>query len=569
MKYRLGLFGFLLTIFLVGALYRQQVVRGAGPTDVGATVVGATAVGTTAVPHTPLVALDGSFTYQGELQDNGVPLNNVCDFQFSLWDALNGGAQVGGTQTSSVVVNDGRFALLLNHLNQFGSNPFSGDARWLEIAVRCPSGSGSYTTLSPRQALTAAPYAHGLRPGAVISGLIGSGGSTLRVVNTITSGSNHAIFGETEAGGGRGVYGYASANSGVTYGVYGQADSATGSGVYGVSDAYSGSGYTAGVVGVSDTNAGVIGYSNGPTVPAIAGYHGGDGPAIYGSGGGSYPAVEGLRSDAGTAVAGYSSGGTGVYGSGGSQPSGYGGYFVHNGGGYGLYTQANLNDALRVGPSTDDGIQIGDGVNYANYGVYVPAPGVPQTALLVQTADVNGEWALSTQDKIQAANVTFQSLTLLAQVDGADALTVGAVVAASGVAAALPDSHMPLPLVRLADAVTWNGIVGVVETRMVYQVAPGKEAEGEMMWRSADGDAQPGDYVALTIYGVALVKAAPTAVITPGARLTAADTPGHVRPLRTETLNGMVISEGAAVIGIALGSPDPATGLVPVLITLK
>jgi len=29
----------------------------------------------------------------------------------------------------------------------------------LQIAIRCPAGSGNYTTLTPRQPLTATPYA--------------------------------------------------------------------------------------------------------------------------------------------------------------------------------------------------------------------------------------------------------------------------------------------------------------------------------------------------------------------------------------------------------------------------
>jgi hypothetical protein len=40
----------------------------------------------------------------------------------------------------------------------FGSGAFNGEARWLAIAVQCPGDSG-YTALSPRQALTPAPYA--------------------------------------------------------------------------------------------------------------------------------------------------------------------------------------------------------------------------------------------------------------------------------------------------------------------------------------------------------------------------------------------------------------------------
>lgn len=556
MKYRPMIsFGVLLLGLLFGAFINQQIVVGKE---------------SLVASDAPLVIVDGSFTYQGELQDGDTPIDGVCDFQFSLWDALSSGTQIGSTQTNNAVsVSNGRFTILLNNLNQFGSNPFSGDARWLQIAVRCPAGSGGYTTLTPRQELTAAPYAHGLRPGAVVSGLVSGGKAGLQVINTMTSGDNHGIIGETEAGGGRGVYGYASASSGTTYGVYGQANSANGTGVYGVSGSYSGSPFSAGVVGASDARSGVVGYSNGPTVPAVAGFHGGDGPAIYGSGGGAYPSVEGLRSDSGTAVGGYTNGGIGVYGSGGTGSSGYGGYFIHSGSGYGLYAQGKLNDSLRVGPSSDDGVQIGNGVDYPRYGVYVPSPGVTETAVLVQTANVNGEWGLSTNDKIRAANVTFQSLTLLAQVDEGE-LAVGDVVAVSGMAAPLPDNHQGMPLVRLADATTWTGVVGVVETRMIYQVAPGKEDEGEMIWHSTSGTAQSGDYVSLTIYGIAQVNVGNNAAnITVGQRLTTAATPGEARPLRTETINGMVITEGTPVIGTALDAPDPDTGLVTVMVTLR
>lgn len=102
-------------------------------------------------------ALGTAFTYQGRLQQNDSPVSGNCDFQFSLWDAASGGAQVGTTQTKTgVAVSDGYFTI--PDLD-FGAGAFQGDARWLTIAVRCPAGSGSYTTLSPRQTLTAAPYA--------------------------------------------------------------------------------------------------------------------------------------------------------------------------------------------------------------------------------------------------------------------------------------------------------------------------------------------------------------------------------------------------------------------------
>jgi trimeric autotransporter adhesin len=110
----------------------------------------------------PAASLDGLFTYQGKLEQNGVPADGTCDFQFSLWDAAgsgsppSGGTQIGFTLPSANrVVTNGLFTVQLN----FGAGVFTGEERWLQIAVRCPDGAGSYTTLSPRQQLTATPYA--------------------------------------------------------------------------------------------------------------------------------------------------------------------------------------------------------------------------------------------------------------------------------------------------------------------------------------------------------------------------------------------------------------------------
>ena len=102
----------------------------------------------------PAVDVGGTFTYQGSLQQNGVAFDGSCDVEFRLFDTLTVGAQVGATQTKSgQVVSKGRFTSVLD----FGANAFNGQARWLEIAARCPSGSGAFTTLSPRQPLTATP----------------------------------------------------------------------------------------------------------------------------------------------------------------------------------------------------------------------------------------------------------------------------------------------------------------------------------------------------------------------------------------------------------------------------
>lgn len=99
-----------------------------------------------------------AFTYQGELIQDGQPVNQACDFQFSLHDDSVAGNQVGGAiQLLNEPVADGRFTVVLD----FG-DAFDGKARWLGIAVRCPAGVGPYTPLTPRQELTPAPYAIGL-----------------------------------------------------------------------------------------------------------------------------------------------------------------------------------------------------------------------------------------------------------------------------------------------------------------------------------------------------------------------------------------------------------------------
>lgn len=116
-------------------------------------------------PNAAAASLGSSFTYQGYLTDNGSPANGSYDFRFALYDADSGSTQIGSTITKGdVTVADGIFSVALD----FGSGAFVGDARYLEVAVRGGGSSGSYTTLAPRRALTAAPYAlHSLSTGSM------------------------------------------------------------------------------------------------------------------------------------------------------------------------------------------------------------------------------------------------------------------------------------------------------------------------------------------------------------------------------------------------------------------
>lgn len=100
--------------------------------------------------------LGTGITYQGKLKLSGAALNSTADFQFRLFDSPTGGSQIGSTLSQNgVTVQDGLFTQTLD----FGAAAFNGDARWLEVAVRSPAGTGNFVILTPRQAMTAAPYA--------------------------------------------------------------------------------------------------------------------------------------------------------------------------------------------------------------------------------------------------------------------------------------------------------------------------------------------------------------------------------------------------------------------------
>lgn len=104
---------------------------------------------------TPALAgpVTDEFTYQGVLTDSGNPANGSHDFRFRLYDASAGGVQVGAELLRTANVSNGQFVVQL----QF-AGAFTGTALWLEIDAR-PSGGGGFTTLGPRQPLSATPNA--------------------------------------------------------------------------------------------------------------------------------------------------------------------------------------------------------------------------------------------------------------------------------------------------------------------------------------------------------------------------------------------------------------------------
>ena len=103
---------------------------------------------------TALQAQTTAFTYQGELNVGANAATGVYDFRFRIFNASSG--VVAGPLTNAPVgVTNGLFTTTLD----LGAGVFDGNLRTLEIGVRDFGGTNDYTVLSPRQPLTAVPYA--------------------------------------------------------------------------------------------------------------------------------------------------------------------------------------------------------------------------------------------------------------------------------------------------------------------------------------------------------------------------------------------------------------------------
>jgi Chaperone of endosialidase len=102
-----------------------------------------------------LAAQGTAFTYQGQLQYNGSAASGSYNLTFTLYATNNGGLSVAGPVTNDgVLVSNGLFTVLID----FGPGALSNGANWLELGVES-NGAKAFTTLTPRQELTPAPYA--------------------------------------------------------------------------------------------------------------------------------------------------------------------------------------------------------------------------------------------------------------------------------------------------------------------------------------------------------------------------------------------------------------------------
>src|ERR1017187_9501583 len=119
-----------------------------------------------------------AFTYQGRLLDGGQPANDAYDLQFALSSAPIEGSYLGATLgIAPVLISNGLFTVTLD----FGGGMLDGSGRWIEIGVRPNGSTDPYTLLSPRQPITAAPF-------ALYASAAGGAGKGTRTPNTTYDG---------------------------------------------------------------------------------------------------------------------------------------------------------------------------------------------------------------------------------------------------------------------------------------------------------------------------------------------------------------------------------------------
>lgn len=151
-----------------------------------------------------------AFNFQGRLNSLGLPVHGNHDLRFTVYGSAAGADLISGPITiSPVAVKNGVFNCRLD----FGDQVYNGAARWLEIGVR-PTGTTTFTNLSPRVELTSAPYAVRAREAAVATTVVN--GAAVKSVNSlkdnvtlaagpnvsITPSGNTLTIGATGGGGG-------------------------------------------------------------------------------------------------------------------------------------------------------------------------------------------------------------------------------------------------------------------------------------------------------------------------------------------------------------------------------
>lgn len=125
--------------------------------------------------------LGTAFTYQGQLKDAGSPVTGDFDLLFRLFDAPDGGTQIGSdVRVEDWPVDAGLFTVPVD----FGTGVFGSEARWLQVSVRPGATNDPYTVLTPRQSVTPAPVALYALDGPGSAGYWAENGTAIYNTNT-------------------------------------------------------------------------------------------------------------------------------------------------------------------------------------------------------------------------------------------------------------------------------------------------------------------------------------------------------------------------------------------------
>lgn len=97
-------------------------------------------------------AVPTQINYRGRLFESGSPVTGTRSFEFRIFDAAVGGAQLWTSGTVNLAVNQGLYNYTLGTNPALPSAVFTNDLLYLEVRV-------AGTPLSPRERLVAVPYA--------------------------------------------------------------------------------------------------------------------------------------------------------------------------------------------------------------------------------------------------------------------------------------------------------------------------------------------------------------------------------------------------------------------------
>ena len=400
-----------------------------------------------------------AINFQGRLTDpSGTPVTGTQSMLFRIYDSLSGGSELWASSAMNVVVAEGLFSVDLD----VSQSTFDGQALWLEITVEGE-------VLSPRQPLTPAPYALGLRAGAnVVGDPAAADSAVLGVEMTGTWENGKVLSGSApatgtalhgEAAGGIGVVGSSSDN----YGVFGSSNSSWGG--YFTSE----QGY-----GIRIHSSGNDHYDHGAYITANKGY------GVYAQS----TKNMGVRGEAGD-VSNIPSplGPIGVVGLG--QNRGVVGSSMS---GTGLFATSETN-----------------------YGVW--GQSTEYRGVTGRTGRVDDNYGLYTPDNLFAKNYNLAGAIMqVVQNGGGTPLEAGDVVVFNGIASMKSDDQHLIVQVGKTTEANSQAVAGVVYSGFnIDAIADEPELQADSALQAAeqinlDGPIEQGDYLLLVVHGPAQVK---------------------------------------------------------------